>query len=134
MIFDTFGYDDILDAPNGIPGLESFLPLLLNGVNDGWLTVERLAEVTSESPARIFGLYPKKGAICVGSDADLVIIDLDKEMTIRNEDQITACGWTPYDGYKVKGVPTTSVLRGRIVMEDGEVVGKKGYGKYIRRL
>lgn len=77
------GYDDILDAPNGIPGLESFLPLLLNGVNDGWLTVERLAEVTSENPARVFGLYPKKGAIRVGSDADLVIIDSDK----RDDDQ-----------------------------------------------
>ena len=128
------GYDDILDAPNGIPGLEPFLPLLLNGVNEGWLTIERLAEVTSENPARLFGLYPKKGAIRVGSDADLVIIDLDRETTIRNDDQITACEWTPYDGYKVKGVPTMSVLRGRVVMEDGEVVGKKGYGEYISRL
>lgn len=128
------GYDDILDAPNGIPGLEPFLPLLLNGVNEGWLTLERLAEVTSENPARVFGLYPKKGAIRVGSDADLIIVDLDKETTIRNEDQITECGWTPYDGYEVKGAPTTSVLRGRVVMEDGKVVGKKGYGEYIHRL
>ena len=128
------GYDDILDAPNGIPGLEPFLPLLLNGVNEGWLTLERLAEVTSENPARVFGLYPKKGVIRVGSDADLVIVDLDRETTIRNEDQITQCGWTPYDGYEVKGVPTMSVLRGRVVMEDGEVVGEKGYGEYVRRL
>jgi len=128
------GYDDILDAPNGIPGLEPFLPLLLNGVNEEWLTLERLAEVTSENPARVFGLYPKKGAIRVGSDADLVIVDLDKETTIRNEDQITQCGWTPYDGYEVKGAPTMSVLRGRVVMEDGEVVGEKGYGEYVRRL
>ena len=128
------GYDDILDAPNGIPGLELFLPLLLNGVNEGWLTLERLAEVTSENPARVFGLYPKKGAIRVGSDADLIIVDLDKETTIRNEDQISECGWTPYDGYEVKGAPTTSVLRGRVVMEDGKVVGKKGYGEYIHRL
>ena len=128
------GYDDILDAPNGIPGLEPFLPLLLNGVNEGWLTLERLAEVTSENPARVFGLYPKKGAIRVGSDADLIIVDLDKETMIRNEDQITECGWTPYDGYEVKGAPTTSVLRGRVVMEDGIVVGKNGYGEYIHRL
>ncbi len=128
------GYEDMLDAPNGIPGLEPFLPLLLNGINEGWLTLERLVEVTAENPARIFGLYPKKGVIQVGSDADLVIIDLDKERTIRNEDQITACGWTPYDGYKVKGVPVLSVLRGQVIMENEEVIGKKGYGKYIARL
>ena len=128
------GYDDILDAPNGIPGLEPFLSLLLNGVNEGWLSLERLVEVTSENPARIFGLYPKKGAIRVGSDADLVIVDLDKEVKIRNEDQITECGWTPYDGYVVKGVPVLSILRGRVIMEDGEVVGEKGYGEYISRL
>jgi len=128
------GNRDILDAPNGIPGLEPFLPLLLNGVNEGWLSLERLAAIASENPAKIFGLYPKKGALSVGSDADLVIVDLDKEVTIRNEDQITACGWTPYDGYKVKGAPILSVLRGRVIMENGEVVGEKGYGEYNPRL
>lgn len=128
------GYRDMLDAPNGIPGLEPFLPLLLNGVNDGWLTLRRLVEITSENPAKLFRLYPKKGAIQVGSDADLVIIDLDKEMTIRNEDQVTKCGWTPYDGYKIKGVPIMSILRGQVIMENGEVVGKKGYGEYNSRL
>jgi len=128
------GRDDILDAPNGIPGLEPFLSLLLNGVNEGWLSLERLAMVTSENPARIFGLYPKKGAIRVGSDADLVIVDMDKEVKIRNEDQITECGWTPYNGYFVKGVPILSILRGRVIMEDGEVVGEKGYGEFNPRL
>jgi dihydroorotase len=128
------GYDDILDAPNGIPGLEPFLSLLLNGVHEGWLSLERLVEVTSENPARIFGLYPKKGAIRVGSDADLVVVDLDTEVKIRNEDQITECGWTPYDGYVVRGVPILSILRGRVIMEDGEVVSAKGYGEYIPRL
>jgi len=128
------GLDDMLDAPNGIPGLEPFLPLLLNGVNEGWLSLERLAAVTSENPAKIFGLFPKKGALRVGSDADLVIVDLDKDVTIRNEDQITACGWTPYDGFKVKGAPILSVVRGKVIMEDGVVVGEKGYGEYNPRL
>lgn len=128
------GLDDILDAPNGIPGLEPFLSLMLNGVNEGWMSLERLAAVTSENPAKIFGLYPKKGALQVGSDADLVIVDLDREVTIRNEDQITACGWTPYDGFKVKGAPVLSVVRGRVIMEDGVVVGEKGYGEYNPRL
>lgn len=124
------GLDDILDAPNGIPGLEPFLLLMLNGVNEGWLSLERLVAVTSENPAKIFGLYPKKGALSVGSDADLVIVDLDREVKVKNEEQITACGWTPYDGYKVKGVPVMSIVRGRVIMEDGVVVGEKGYGEY----
>lgn len=125
------GYEDMLDAPNGIPGLEPFLSLLLNGVNEGWLTLQRLVEVTSENPAKIFGLYPKKGTIQVGSDADLIIVDLDKETTIRNEEQITECKWTPYDGFHVKGVPYISILRGQVIMDDGEVIGKKTYGNYI---
>lgn len=128
------GYEDMLDAPNGIPGLEPFLPLLLNGVNEGWLSLERLAEVTAENPARIFGLHPKKGGIRVGADADLVIVDLDVETTIRNEDQITEAGWTPYDGFKVKGAPVMGILRGKVVMDEGEVVGEKGYGEYIQRI
>jgi dihydroorotase (multifunctional complex type) len=125
------GYIDMLDAPNGIPGLEPFLSLLLNGVNEGWLTLQRLVEVTSENPAKIFGLYPRKGTIQIGSDADLIIVELDKEITIRNEEQITECGWTPYDGFQVKGIPFISILRGQIIMEDGEVIGEKTYGKFI---
>jgi dihydroorotase (multifunctional complex type) len=128
------GLDDILNAPNGIPGLDHFLSLMLNGVNEGWMSLERLAAVTSENPAKIFGLYPKKGALRVGSDADLVIVDLDKEVIIRNQDQITACGWTPYDGFRVKGAPILSTVRGKIVMEAGKVVGEKGYGEYISRI
>ena len=127
------GYSDMLDAPNGIPGLEPFLSLFLNGVNDGWLTLSRLAKVASMNPAKLFGLYPKKGAIQIGSDADLVIVDLKKEVTIRNEDQVSKCGWTPYDGYKVKGAPVMTILRGQVIMENEEVVGKKGYGEYIPR-
>jgi dihydroorotase (multifunctional complex type) len=127
------GYEDMLKAPNGIPGIEPFLTLLLNGVNGGWLSLERFVEVTSENPAKLYGLYPKKGVIRVGSDADLVILDLDKEVVIRNEDQESNCGWTPYDGFKVKGAPFMSILRGQVIMENGEVVGKKGYGKYLPR-
>lgn len=127
------GYKDMLKAPNGIPGIEPFLTLLLNGVNEGWLTLERLVEVTSENPAKLYGLYPKKGTIRVGADADLVILDLDKEMVIRNEDQETKCGWTPYDGFKTKGAPFMSILRGQVIMENGEVVGRKEYGRYLPR-
>lgn len=127
------GTSDMLDAPNGIPGLEAFTPLLLNAVSEGWLTLPRLAEVVAENPARIFGVYPRKGCLAPGSDADMVVLDLKKAHTIRDEDQITACGWTPYNGYKVKGVPTMSLIRGRMVMAKGEVIAERGYGEHIPR-
>ncbi len=128
------GLDDIFEAPNGIPGLETFLPLLLNGVNEGWLTLERLSAVTSENPARLYGIYPRKGTLQPGADGDLVIIDMKKKMMIRNEDQITACGWTPYDGKMVQGWPVMSFIRGRKVMFDDSVLFKEGSGEFVRRL
>ena len=85
------------------------------------------------NPAKLFGLFPKKGIIQVGSDADLVVLDMDKELTIKNEDQETRCGWTPYDGLKLKGLPSMSILRGQVIMENRQVVGRKGYGKYLSR-
>ncbi|MBN2336873.1 amidohydrolase family protein [Candidatus Bathyarchaeota archaeon] len=128
------GDRDMLEAPNGIPGVEAFMPLMLNGVVEGWLTLERLAEVTAENPAKIFGLYPRKGVIQPGSDGDLVVVDLDREVTLRDEDQLTACGWTPYDGMKLRGEPVVSIIRGAVAMEDGEVHAQKGYGRYVPRL
>lgn len=128
------GLEDMWMAPNGIPGLETYLPLLLNGVNQGWLSLERLAAAASETPARIYGIYPRKGTLQPGSDADMVIIDLKEKRTIRDEDQTTACGWTPYHGLRVKGWPTTSIIRGRIVMEDDQILAEKGSGTFIPRL
>jgi len=128
------GLEDMWMAPNGIPGLETYLPLLLNGVNLGWLSLERLAAATSETPARIYGIYPRKGALQPGSDADMVIVDLKEKRTIRGEDQVTACGWTPYHGLRVKGWPTKSIIRGRVVMEEDQVLAEKGSGTFIPRL
>jgi dihydroorotase-like cyclic amidohydrolase len=127
------GEKDMLEAPNGVPGLESFMPLLLNGVNEGWLSLQRLVEVSSENPAWIFGLYPRKGVVQPGSDADLMVVDMKEEMKLSNDDQITACGWTPYDGKKVRGVHKMVILRGNIIMEDGRLVCEKGLGEYIPR-
>jgi len=128
------GLEDIFMAPNGIPGLDTYLPLLLNGVSEGWLTLERLSEFSAEHPAQIYGIYPRKGAIAPGSDADLVIVDMNIERKITNDDQITACGWTPYDGLNVKGWPTMSIIRGNIVMENDQVLFKQGSGLFISRL
>jgi dihydroorotase/allantoinase len=128
------GLDDIFKAPNGVPGLETYLPLLLNAVNEGWLSIERLTAVSSEKPAMVYGVYPRKGALKVGSDADMVIVDMKRSAKLSNEDQITACGWTPFDGMTVKGWPTCSIIRGNMVMEDDEVLSEKGSGKFIPRL
>ena len=128
------GLTDMLEAPNGMPGLETYLPLMLNGVSEGWLSLERLSAISAERPAQIYDIYPRKGVIAVGSDADLVVVDMGLEKTIRNEDQITACGWTPYDGRKVKGWPTMSIIRGEVVMENDAVLAGLGSGLFIPRL
>jgi len=127
------GHEDMWAAPNGMPGLETYLPLLLNGVNEGWLSLQRIAAAASETPAKIYGIYPKKGSIRPGSDGDLVIVDLKKKTTISNDDQITACGWTPYDGMEIQGLPVMSIIRGNVVMDDGQVLAEKGSGRYVPR-
>jgi len=128
------GLDDIFEAPNGMPGLETFLPLLLNGVSEGWLTLPRLAAISAENPARLYGILPRKGVLQVGADADMVFVDMDREVTITNDNQITACGWTPYDGMKVKGWMTRSIIRGEVVMEDDQVLSVEGSGLFVPRL
>jgi len=128
------GLEDMLAAPNGIPGLETILPLMLTGVNEGRLSIERLAAVMSENPARIYGIYPRKGALLPGSDGDIVIVDMKKRKRIRNDELLTACGWSPYEGLEVTGAPVHTVIRGDIVLEEGEVVGREGLGTFIRRL
>jgi dihydroorotase-like cyclic amidohydrolase len=128
------GLDDIFEAPNGMPGLETFLPLLLNGVSEGWLTLPRLAAVSAENPAGLYGILPRKGVLQVGADADMVFVDMDREVTITNDDQITACGWTPYDDMKVKGWMTRSIIRGEVVMEDDQVLSVEGSGLFVPRL
>lgn len=128
------GLEDIMAAPNGIPGLETLLPLMLTGVNRGRLSLERLVAVTSENPARIFGIHPRKGTFLPGSDGDLTIVDMKKKWKMKNRDLITACGWTPYEGFEAEGVPTHALVRGNLVLEDGEVVSSEGFGTFIPRL
>ncbi len=128
------GEKNIWDAPNGIPGVETSMRLMLNGVNEGKTSLNRVVEAMCENPAKIYGLYPKKGAIEVGSDADIVILDMDKEETISNDKVISKCKWSPYDGMTLKGVPEIVMVRGQIVAQDGKVVGKPGMGQYVPRI
>jgi allantoinase len=127
------GWKDIWAAQTGIPGIETLLPLMLNeGVAKRRLTLMRMAELLCSKPAKIFGLYPKKGIIGEGSDADLVMIDLRKKMTIKSEKLHYKVGWTPYEGMKVKGAPVMTISKGVVIAEDGEVLGKPGHGKFLR--
>jgi dihydroorotase len=109
-------------SPSGMPGVQTLLPVMLDRVNAGALSLQRLADLTSAGPARVYGIAGK-GRIALGYDADLTLVDLKAERTISNADTASRCGWTPYDGWKVKGWPAATVVRGQIVMRDGAISG-----------
>jgi dihydroorotase (multifunctional complex type) len=125
------GWQDMWKSPGGEPQIQDYLRLFLTEVNSGRLTLDRLVRIAAYNPARLFGVYPRKGIIQVGSDADLVLVDLEKEETIENKTTYTKVGWTPYHGRRVKGVPVMTLVRGKVVMENGNVIGKPGYGTLI---
>jgi dihydropyrimidinase len=129
------GKGDIWSALSGFPGIATMLPVLLTkGVNEDRIGIERLAEVTSYNTARIFGLYPKKGTIQPGSDADLTIVDLDLEKTVTPELLQSYSDYTIYDGWKLRGWPVMTIVRGSIIMEDGQVANEAlGHGEFIAR-
>lgn len=114
--------------------IETSLPLMLNAVNDSRIALERLVEVFSANPAMINGLYPMKGMLGIGSDADVVVVDLDQPFKIRGEDLKTIQKVTPYEGIEGVGAPVMTLVRGTVVYEDGQVVGKPGYGRWQRPL
>lgn len=123
---------DLWTAKPGMPGVETMLPLMLDrGVNSGLITLEQLVEVCCENPARIFGLYPRKGTVQVGSDADIVIVDLEREETLDVQKMHDVYSYSAYDGWKVKGWPVMTLVRGETVMEDGAITGQAGHGKFL---
>ena len=126
---------DLWTAPQGAPGLETLLPIMLSeGVNKGRITIEKLVEVLCYNNAKTFGIYPQKGTIQVGSDADLVIVDLEKKVKLSAGKQHYAISdYCLYEGWEVKGWPVLTMLRGNIVVEDGKKMAKPGIGKYIPR-
>lgn len=126
------GYDNIWDSPPGIPAIETMLPLLLTEVNRGTMGLARLVEASSTTPAKILGVHPKKGEIAVGSDADLVVINLDEEWTIRGEELHGKTRWTPYEGRRVKGRVLMTLLRGNLTYDHGEIKGEPGQGRPLK--
>jgi dihydroorotase len=109
-------------SPSGMPGVETLLPIMLDHVAAGRLSLERLVDLTSAGPARIYGIAAK-GRIAVGYDADLALVDLKRRETIRAERLASRCGWTPFEGKEVTGWPVMTILRGSIVMSEGELTG-----------
>jgi dihydroorotase len=110
-------------SPSGMAGVQTLLPLLLDHMAAGRLTLERIVDLTSAGPQRIYDIAGK-GRIAVGYDADLVLVDLETRRVIRNEWIASRCGWTPFDGREVKGWPKATVLRGKFVMREDELIGE----------
>jgi dihydropyrimidinase len=121
-------------VPNGIPGVEVRLPILYSkGVVEGRITVNEFVALTSTNHAKIYGLYPQKGSIAAGFDADIVLWDSNRKETIRQEIMHHGSDYTPYEGLAVTGWPVMTLLRGKVMMEDGKVTGEPGDGAFLKR-
>jgi dihydropyrimidinase len=128
------GKDDFTKIPNGGPGIENRLQLIYHhGVNQGKLTLNRFVEITSTAPARIFGMYPKKGEIAAGSDADIVIWDPNARHTISSKTHHMRVDYSMFEGFEVQGNARTVISRGEVVIDGGKWHGKAGRGAYLRR-
>ena len=110
------------NSPSGMPGVQTLLPVMLNHVNDGKLTLEQLMNSICENPIKIFGIK-NKGFIKEGFDADFTIVDMNKTIEIKNENIESKCGWSPFDGLKFKGTPVSTIIAGQVKMRDGKILG-----------
>ncbi|HVY86384.1 MAG TPA: dihydroorotase [Caulobacterales bacterium] len=117
-------------SPSGMPGVQTLVPVMLTHVAEGRLSLARFVDLTSEGPLRVFQIA-NKGRIALGYDADLTLVDLKARRVIRSEDQATRAGWTPFDGFEAKGWPMATIIRGAVVMRDGELTAP-GLGAPIR--
>ncbi|WP_295174426.1 dihydroorotase [uncultured Brevundimonas sp.] len=117
-------------SPSGMPGVQTLVPLMLTHVANGRLSLERFIDLTSAGAQRVFGTA-NKGRMAVSYDADLTIVDLKAKRTITHDQQATRCGWTPFDGMEATGWPMATIVRGRVVMQDGELLGS-AHGRPVR--
>ncbi|MCF6274070.1 MAG: amidohydrolase family protein, partial [Rhodobacteraceae bacterium] len=128
------GIGDFSKIPNGTGGLEDRMPMLwTHGVATGRLTMNEFVAVTSTNIAKILNCYPKKGAILVGADADIVVWDPDKEKTISADSQQSAIDYNVFEGKKVKGLPRYTLTRGQVAVMDGEIKTVEGHGEFVAR-
>jgi dihydropyrimidinase len=130
----TLGRDDFSKIPNGGPGIENRLHMLHHfGVRQGRLSMNRFVELVSTNPAKFFGMYPRKGTIAVGSDADIVVFDPEKRVTISAETHHTNVDYNLFEGTEVRGAPEVVLVRGKVIVEGDRLVGRPGDGKFVKR-
>jgi dihydropyrimidinase len=130
----TLGKDDFSKIPNGAPGIETRLTLVHDGgVRGGRLSLNRFVELCSTTPAKMFGLFPRKGTIAVGSDADIVLFDPQRKQTLGVKTLHMKVDYNPYEGRTVQGSPSMVIAGGTVIVEDGKFVGKKGDGRFLKR-
>jgi dihydropyrimidinase len=131
---DMGGTDDFSKIPNGPPGIEERLKILHEfGVRAGRFDLNRLVQLFATTPAQLFGLYPRKGTIAVGSDADLVIFDPEKKHTISVATHHSTCDYNLFEGTEVTGLPESVLVRGQVIVDNGELVAKPGAGQFVKR-
>jgi len=128
------GSEDIFTPPAGFPGLSTRLPLLFTAAKEGKIRLDKMVELICENPAKIFNLYPKKGTIAIGSDADFVIFDPNKKGIISKDKMFTKCRDSAlvYNGWEVYGKPEKTIVRGKVVFDNGEITVSPGYGEIIK--
>jgi dihydropyrimidinase len=128
------GKDSFAKIPNGMPGVETRMYLLWDGgVRAGRISMNRFVEITATAPAKIFGLYPRKGSVAVGADADLLVWDPDKKHVLSEKTLHMKVDYSPYEGREVVGAPSHVISKGKVVVEGGKYVGKMGDGRFVRR-
>ncbi len=127
------GRGDFAKIPNGMPGVEHRMDLLHAGVAAGQISLPRWVEVSSTTPARMFGLYPRKGVIAAGSDADIVIYDPQARQTLSAATHHMNVDYSAYEGMEITGRVVTTLSRGRVVISDGEYLGHAGHGQFLAR-
>jgi dihydroorotase len=121
----------IWEAPAGLCGTETFVPLMLNEVNKGTFSLNDFVRLASETPAKIWGIYPQKGNLLSGADADFTIVDMNKKYKIDKNELHSKSKTSPYDGIEIQGKPITTIVRGRFIIRDGRLIGSKGFGKLV---
>ena len=125
---------DFRKIPFGLPGVETMLPLIFTeGVGKNRFSVNHLIGLASTNPAKLFGMFPQKGTVAVGSDADLVVFDPTKKVTLQADKLQTNCDWSPFEGWHLTGYPTTTISRGKVIVKNGKFIGKPGSGRFIQR-
>jgi len=127
------GWTDGWKAHTGTPSEQFYLSLLMTDVAAKKISLARVVDATSTRPAKLFGLYPRKGAIRVGADADIVLVDTAKKHTITDADVLSKCGWTPYAGREVQGIPMFTFLRGTAILDGGKTATRDGFGRQATR-